>query len=269
MAKRYVPMDLAFEHYAHVKQDFNTQEYVKICAELVKPRYSVMTESEGYDAYFKGELQQPDKVRVIWMHDIERPNDNFLARRMAEVEHEFGFRSSYNVRVISVIDPEWREELFKISKLGHEFQYQHEDIVITEGDQAAGIESFKQNMAYLRGFFPEIKLAFGHGVYKAAWGSDSLVRNADGEFDQDLIKACGLPPYGELYSFQRKIAQEFGEKYHYFGESRCIGGDEFADALRSCKEGDVVMFLQHPTWWSSNYDVEDLKYLMRTSVFFH
>ena len=67
----------------------------------------------------------------------------------------------------------------------------------------------------------------------------------------------------------RKVAEEFGERYHYFGESRCLGGDEFAEALRSCKEGDVVFFLQHPTWWSANYDLDELKFITRKSVFFH
>lgn len=269
MAKKYVPMDLSFEHYAHVRQDFNAQEYAKICGELVKERYSIMTESEGYEAFFRGDLQQADKVRIVWMHDIERPNDNYLALKMAEMEHAFGFRSSYNIRVVSVIDPVWREDLFKIRDLGHEFQYQHEDIVITEGDKAAGIESFKKNMEYLRGFFPEIKYAFGHGVYKAQWDSAALVRKEDKTWDEEAIAACGLPPFGEFYSLMTEMKKKFGDHFHYFGESTCIGGDEFVAALKSCVPGDVVMFLQHPTWWSNNYDFEELKYILRKSVFFH
>ena len=129
-------MDLAFEHYAHVKQEFNAQEYAKICAEVSKPRYSVVNESEAYKLYFQGQLVLPDQVRVIWLHDVERPNDNYLALKMAEMEHEFNFRTSYNIRLVSLAEPAWREDLFKIKALGHEFQYQHEDLVITGGDQA-------------------------------------------------------------------------------------------------------------------------------------
>ena len=265
MDKKYVPMDLAFEHYAHVKQEFNAQEYAKICAEVSKPRYSVVNESEAYKLYFQGQLVLPDQVRVIWLHDVERPNDNYLALKMAEMEHEFNFRTSYNIRLVSLAEPAWREDLFKIKALGHEFQYQHEDLVITGGDQAAAIESFKRNMAYMREFFPEITLAYGHGVYKSGIDSAALVKNADGVYDEELIKACGLPESGELYCFFHRLQQELGEHYFYAVEAKCIGGDEFAAALRARQAGDVVVFLQHPTWWSSNYDFEELKYIIRQS----
>ncbi len=265
---KYIPMDLAFEHYAHVKQDFNAQEYAKICREMVKSRYVPVTESEGYDLYFKGELLIPDKVRVIWFHDVERPNDNYLALKMAEMEHDFGFRTSYNLRIISLVEPMWREDLFKIRDMGHEFQYQHEDLVITGGDQAAAIESFKENMKYLRSFFPDVRLAFGHGVYKSGIDSAALVKDANG-YSEELIKACGLPESGELYAFFARLKKELGDKFRVVGESGCLGGDEFAEALRQAKEGTVLAFLQHPTWWSNNYDFNELRYIMRESKFFH
>lgn len=264
----YIPIDLAFEHYAHVKQELNALEYAKILAEISKPRYSVVTEAEGYDLFMQDKLDIPDKVRVIWLHDVERPNDNALALSMAEMEHEFGLRSSFNLRVVCVLDPEWREYLDKIDKLGHDFEYQHEDIVITQGDKVAGLESFKKHLAYLRSFYPRVRLAFGHGVYKSGFPSDDLFKR-DGKFCDEVLAEAGLPPYGELYYFLEKLAEKYGSKYHYFGESRCLGGDEFADALRSCKEGDVVFFLQHPTWWSSHYDLDELKKIVRTSVFFN
>ena len=203
------------------------------------------------------------------MHDIERPNDNFLALKMAEMEHAFGFRTSYNIRMISVADPIWMEELYKIRDLGHEFQYQHEDMVICKGNQVAAIESFKKNMAHLRTIFPDITLAFGHGVYKSGIDSASLVQNPDGSYSEELIKACGLPPSGELYCLLDRLEKTFGERYFYAVESRCIGGDEFVQALQQRKAGDVIVFLQHPTWWSSNYDVEELKYIIRKSNYFH
>lgn len=269
MSGKYVPMDLAFEHYSHVRQDFNAQEYSKICREMIKDRYSVVNESQAYELFFKGDLALEDKVRVIWLHDIERPNDNFLALKMAEMEHDFGFSTSYNIRMISVAEAMWMDELYKIRDLGHEFQYQHEDLVICNGDQTAAIASFRSNMAKLRAIFPEITLAFGHGVYKSGIDSSALVRNSDGTFNEDLIKACGLPPSGELYCFFDRLEKTFGDRYFYAVESRCIGGDEFVQALQQRKAGDVIVFLQHPTWWSSNYDFEELKYIIRKSKYFH
>ncbi len=269
-SKKYIPMDLAFEHYAHVKQDLNSFEYAKICAEMSNPRYVTVTEAEGLDLYMKGELLLPDKVRVVWMHDVERPNDNLLARRMAEMEHAFGFRSSFNIRVVCAIDDEWRQDLLKIAELGdHDIEYQHEDLVITQGDQTAGLESFRSNLAYLRTFFPKIRVAFGHGVYKSGIDSAALFRT-NGEYDQKLLDKCGLPKYGEFYFFMSHLRKELGDRFRHVSEgTNCYGGDDFVAELKKCREGDVMFFLQHPTWWSSNYDFNDLKRIMRKSVFFH
>ena len=264
----YVPMDLAFEHYIHVKQDLNEAEYVKICEEMTNPRYVPVTESEGYRLFTENALQISDRVRIIWMHDVERPNDNFLARRMAEVEHRYGLRSSFNLRMACIWDENWRKDLDKILEFGHEFQYQHEDLVITQGNQAEGIASFRKNMEILKSFYPKVTLAFGHGVYKSGFDSAALFK-INGEYSLELMEQAGLPPYGELYSFMGQLRKQFQDKFHYFGESTYIAGDEFVAALRSTKPGDVVMFLQHPTWWSSNYPVDELKYLMRESPFFH
>ena len=270
MSKRYIPIDLGFEHYSHVKHDLNAKEYAKILAEISKERYAPVNVSEAYDLYFKNELVLPDKVRVIWLHDIERPSDNFLARRMAEMEHEFGFHTTYNIRLVSLIEPTWRDDLYKICELGGEIQYQHEDMVICNGDQAAAIESFKANMQYVREFFPKVRFAFGHGVFKAGIDSAALVKNPDGSYSEELIKKCGLPESGELYAFFDRLKIELGEQNcFYIIESRFIGGDEFAAGLRAAKPGDVVIFLQHPTWWSDTYDFEDLKFVMRKSKFFH
>lgn len=270
MSKKYIPMDLGFEHYSHIKHDLNAREYAKILAEISKDRYSAVNVSEAYELYFKGELVLPDKVRVIWLHDIERPSDNFLARRMAEMEHEFGFHTTYNIRLISLVEPTWRDELFKLRELGGEIQYQHEDLVICNGDQAAAIESFKANMQYVREFFPDVRFAFGHGVYKSGIDSAALIKNADGDYDEELIKKCGLPESGELYAFFNRLKKEYSEDHcFYVVESRFIGGDEFAAGLRAAKPGDVVIFLQHPTWWSDTYDFNELKFIMRESKFFH
>ena len=270
MSECYIPIDLGFEHYSRIRHDLNIREYRKILDEISKDRYDAVNVSEAYDLYFKGELVVPDKVRVIWLHDIERPSDNFLARRMAEMEHEAGFRTTYNIRLVSLIEPSWRDELFRICELGHEIQYQHEDLVICKGDHAAAIESFKANMQYVREFFPDVRFAFGHGVFQSGIDSAALVKNPDGSYSEELIKACGLPESGELYAFFARLQKEYGkERCFYIIESRFIGGDEFVAGLQASKPGDVVIFLQHPTWWSDSYDFEELKFVMRKSKFFH
>ena len=155
-----------------------------------------------------------------------------------------------------------------IRELEHEIQYQYEDLVITQGDIEAARQSFKENLAHLRKYFPDIKAAFAHGVYKSDYNSTEIFKE-DGVWQPKIWQSLGLRhPCAELYYFMSVLKREFGSSFHYFGESSCIGGEEFAEALRSVQEGDIVVFLQHPTWWSDSYDVNELKKVVRGKCFF-
>ncbi|MPN11436.1 hypothetical protein SDC9_158737 [bioreactor metagenome] len=210
----------------------------------------------------------PDRVRVIWIHDVERPSDNYLALQMATMEHEFGFRTSYNIRFLCALTPDFRAELDAVLALSHEIQYQYEDLVIAAGDMAEARAGFRKNLAWLRSFYPDITVGFAHGVYKSGYFSGDIFKE-NGEWRPELITALGLRPLGELYYVIDRLSAELGLRFHYVGEDRYIGGDEFAAALREAKPGEVVMFLQHPTWWDVNYDFDELRRLVRKSAFFH
>lgn len=267
MAK-YIPIDLGFEQYTKLDDCLNAKEYSKILAEISKDRYAPVPYGEALKLYDENKLVIPGKVRVIWVHDIERPSDNWIAREMAEMEASFGFRTSYNIRVLCAATPELRAELDAILALGHEIQYQYEDLVITEGDKVKGRESFRKNMAALKEFYPSITHCYAHGVYKSGFDSTQLFKE-DGVWQTELLQECGIThPYGELYRFCSQLKKELGEKYNGVAESRCIGGDEFADFLRQGKEGDVLFFLQHPTWWYNRYDLRKIKEANRGGVFF-
>ncbi len=266
--KRYIPTDLSFEHYSRLNHRLLAAEYCKVCAEMCKPRYASVPLYEALCLFEQEELCLPEQVRVIWVHDIERPSDNYLAREMAEMEHDFGFQSTYNIRTICTATAELRQELQAITDLGHEIQYQYEDLLITEGDIPAARLSFRDNLAKLREYFPEIKTAFAHGVYKSDCDSTDIFKE-DGAWEPKIWQGLGLQhQYGELYYFMSVLKREFGPAFHYLAESSCIGGEEFAEALRSAQEGDVVVFLQHPTWWSDSYDVAELKKVIRGKCFF-
>lgn len=265
---KYIPIDLGFEHYTKLDDHLNAKEYGKILAEISKDRYAPVPYAEALKLYDENRLVIPDKVRVIWVHDVERPADNYIAREMAEMEASFGFRTSYNIRVVCAATQELRDELDAILALGHEIQYQYEDLVIAEGDKVKGRELFRQNMAALKKFYPSITLAYAHGVYKSGYDSTQLFKE-NGEWKTELLQEVGLThPYGELYRFCAHLAKELGDKYRGSAESRFIGGDEFSEFLRSAKEGDVLFFLQHPTWWYSRYDLKRIKEAIRGGVFF-
>lgn len=265
---KYIPRDLSFEHYTKLRHHLAVDEYAKICQEMRKPRYAEVPFYESLELYDAGKLVVPDKVRVIWVHDVERPSDNYLSREMATIEREYGFRTSYNIRVVCAATDELRRELIEIQNLGHEIQYQYEDLVMAEGDVAKARISFKENLARLRQFFPDIKAAFAHGVFKSGIDSTDIFKE-NSVWQPRLWQENGIDhPCGELYYFKNLLKQQLGSRLHYIGETTCIGGDEFAAALGRCNEGDVVVFLQHPTWWSDNYDVAELKKAMRGGVFF-
>ncbi|MPM56357.1 hypothetical protein SDC9_103159 [bioreactor metagenome] len=139
---------------------------------------------------------------------------------------------------------------------------------MTGGDVAAGRESFRRNLAAMRRLYPEISACYAHGVYKSGLDSTDLFK-IDGVWHPELYQACGIEHrFGELYCFGDHLQALLGPRYHYIVESRCIGGEEFAAALRDCRPGDVVLFLQHPTWWSERYDVARLKQALRGGDFF-
>ena len=128
---KYIPIDLGFEHYSKLNDELNAKEYAKILAEMSRDRYVPVPYSEALKLYDEKKLVLEDRVRVIWVHDVERPSDNYIARQMAEMEASFGFRTSYNIRVVCVATQELRDELNVLLSLGHELQYQYEDLVIT------------------------------------------------------------------------------------------------------------------------------------------
>ena len=266
---KYIPMDLTFEHYLKLKQHLNVSEYQKICDEMKNPRYCPVMASEALKLHDRGTLALSDKVRVIWIHDVERPADNYLAKEMADMEHQYGFHSTYNIRVCSAVTSELRTELNDIIKLGHEIQYQYEDLVITQGDIAAARKSFSENLAFLRQYYPGISLSFAHGVYKSGFNSTDIFKENNQWCAEKLLMEYGLHRHGELYYFMSILKNELGDKFHCFAEGTYIGGDEFTKALRSTKPGDVAVFLQHPPWWSDLFNMEDLIHLMRKSSFFN
>ena len=265
---KYIPIDLGFEHYTKMNDCLNAKEYSKILAEISKERYAPVPYAEALKLYDEKKLVVSDKVRVIWVHDIERPADNWIAREMAEMESSFGFRTSYNIRVVCAATQELRDQLDAILALGHEIQYQYEDLVMTEGDKVKGRESFRQNLAALKKYYPSITLCYAHGVYKSGYDSTDLFKE-EGVWKTELLQECGIThPYGELYRFCAKLKEELGDKYYGACESRCIGGDEFAAFLRNTQEGGVAYFLQHPTWWYNRYDLNRIKEAIRGGVFF-
>ena len=263
----YHPIDLPGIFYLRLNQHLQAGEYRRLCRELRQPKYSVVQASEGLRLFARGDLQIRDGVRVIWIHDIESPSDNWLAEEMAEVEAEHGFAATYNIRTFCALAADLLEPLHRIVKLGGEIQYQYEDLVTAAGDTRLARKMFGENLSRLRQHFPKISIAFAHGVWLSGLDSTDQFK-VRGQWRPSLWTRHGIHPLGELYYFMSVARQTYGAKFHYLGESRCLGADEFLASLAKTTPGDVVMLLQHPLWWSTILDIERVKTCFRESVFF-
>ena len=264
---KYIPIDLPGLWYTQLNQHLNKKEYGRLCRELAKPKYAVVKASEALKLHDAGALQVKNKIRIIWLHDIEAPCENWLGEEMAELEASYGLSSTHNVRIFSVMEKELLAPLKRIVTLGGEIQYQYEDLVATNGDAKAARKLFGENLAVIRKHFPKVNVAFAHGVYRS--GIDATKQfHTRGKWDPSTWKKFGIHPCGELYYFMTVLCERHKEKFHYFGESKHLGADEFLAGLRTVELGDIVMFLQHPSYWSTIVDIERWKKCLRKSSFF-
>jgi len=263
----YRPIDLPGIFYMKLNQHLQVGEYRRLCRELRKSKYSVVRASEALRLFDQKRLMIKDRVRVIWIHDVESPSDNWLAEEMAEVEAAHGFASTYNIRTFCAMDNELRKTLRRVVKWGGEIQYQYEDLVTAHGDVRLARRMFGENLKWLRRHFPRINVAFSHGVWLSGLDSADQFK-VGGRWRPALWTRYGIHPDGELSYFMDILRETYGARFHFFAEPRYLGADEFLTALDETVPGDIVMFLQHPGWWSTIIDIGQMKTCLRESVFF-
>ena len=234
--KRYLPIDLPGLFYIKINQRLNKKEYSRLCRELENKRYSVVNATKSLSLFDKDELQIPDGVRVIWMHDIESPSDNWLAEEIAEVEADYGFASTYNIRTFCLMNDDLIKPLKHVVRLGGEIGYQYEDLVATKGDTKAARKLFGKNLEDIRKVFPKVTTAFAHGVWlSGVFAIDQFKTN--GTWKPAYWQKYGIHKNGEFYYFMDLLKAKYGDKFHYIIEDSCMGADEFLAALRKVQEG--------------------------------
>ena len=264
----YIPTDIPGIWYTELNQSVNKEEYTPICEELAKDRYRVITAKESLKLFDAGELMAKDKVTVIWFHDIESPCENYLSYEMAKIEHEFGLASTHNIRTFSAETEALRKPLFDIEKLGGDIEYQYETLIEAQGDVAKARELFGEHLTELREFFPNISVAFAHGIYNSGLDSSTQFKDENGEWAPELWEAHGIHPKGAFYYFIEVLKKQYQEKFHYIGEPQCLGGSEFVEALSDVNLSNIVLFLQHPIYWSSCVRIDAYKEWRRNSILF-
>jgi len=258
--KQYLPIDLPGLFYIKINQRLNKKEYSRLCRELNKKRYSVVKASEALALYDQGLLQLRDQVRVIWIHDIESPSDNWLAEEIAAIEAQYGLSSTHNIRIFCMMNEELLKPLYAVIRYGGEIGYQYEELVATRGNVQEAQILFGKNLAAVRKVFPGVTTAFSHGVWLSGIDSTNQFKT-NGQWNPEVWRKFGIHKNGELYYFMDILKQNFPNDFHYLGEDRYLGADEFLAALRNVAPGGIVMFLQHPTYWSTITDINSWKRL--------
>ena len=136
--------------------------YQKLLQSLKEAGYAFVT----FEEYFLS----PGLKTVILRHDVDRKPLN--AWRLAEIESKMGIRGSYHFRRagFSAVP----EIISLIAGLGHEVAYHYEDMTLAAkmtgktGDVSveelaeSAFESFRENLAYLRKFYP-VRVISMHG----------------------------------------------------------------------------------------------------------
>ncbi|MCK4591177.1 MAG: hypothetical protein KAT86_05435 [Candidatus Latescibacteria bacterium] len=250
----YLPLDSGSETFVKLRQQVDREKYVPLCRELVKDRYAVVNFSEALSLLDRNELRIEDKVRIVWVHDVERPHGNWISLGMAQVEQEFGLASTFFPRVYSFDSVALRDPLLRIEAMPrHEVGYQYEELTTTNGDMKAARDVFLLHLNRIREKGFAIWTLNSHGVWRAHINAEKMLMD-EAAWDTDFLRRAGILDNGECCGlFLNLLKNRFPGKVEYYGETRFMGR-EFLAALKGTSPDTIVLLLNHSWLWSDLYD---------------
>jgi len=224
--------------------DFTLNKYKELC-EVISQNYTPITVEE-----YLGE--RPEGHIVILRHDVDRRPETAL--RMAEVEKEFGIRSTYYFRMRNgVFVP---DIIRKIADLGHEIGYHYETLDKAKGDFAKAIEIFQRELEDFRRIY-DVKTICMHGNPLTPW----VNRDIWSEYDFTEFGIIGEPyisiDYSKVYYFTdtgRKWNSSFSVKDAVGSQNsvKVKSTDELIVLLEN-KKFERLCILTHPNRWSDSF----------------
>ena len=93
---------------------------------------------------------------------------------MAKLEHELGVSATYYFRIVQQSNKP--DIIKKIAELGHEIGYHYEDLAFAKGDITLAKQTFKENLAYFRTFYP-VKTVCMHGSSTSKYDNREFWKN--------------------------------------------------------------------------------------------
>ena len=179
--------------------DFTVKKYRELLVALQNKGYIALT--------FNEYLQQSHPERfIILRHDVDKKPKNSLTT--ARLEASLGMKASYYFRAV----PEsWDEPIIKeITSLDHEVGYHYESLATCNGNLAAALLDFENNLNKLRELAPVTTICM-HGSPRSQWDNRDIWKNKSyREFN--II--------GEPY-----LDTNFGDVLYLTDTGRCWDGD--------------------------------------------
>ncbi len=215
------------------------KEYAKELQELSKPKYSVVNLTTAVDLEVKGLLRLPDKVRVVYVIDIDAPFLN-TALEIAQANRKYNIQCTFNPRLYHFENNETNSFIKKIARIkGQEIGYQYEEVADFKGNIAQSRKAFKKNLSFINKKF-KIKTLTAHGRTIEGYHTTDIFKFR-GKFKPELWENLGLRQKAAFYYFLENID---GGVY-YFNESTRMTSNEYVKTLRCFKPNDIVVMLHH------------------------
>ena len=225
--------------------DFTIRKYKRLVQAFVKSGYRIVTVRQYL------EMNPVGKVLVL-RHDVDEQPQNAL--KMAEVEKRLGVNATYYFRRVPKSDHP--DIIRAIAEMGHEIGYHYEDLTLSEGDLPKAIESFSQNLAYFRQYYP-VKTVCMHGSSSSRFDNREIWTRIRLE-DFDLIGEpylsfdfgqvyyltdTGYAWDGGKYAVRDKVSSAFSLSFHTT--------DQVIDAVRGGSFPEQSLVLAHTLWTDS------------------
>lgn len=183
-------------------RDFTLKSYRSLLVAFQKAGYRFQT--------FEAFTEHPAEGKTVVMrHDVDEKAPNAL--KMAQMEHEMGVRATYFFRIVKQSNVP--EVIRGIAALGHEIGYHYEDLATAEGDVEKAAETFRENLAYFREYYP-VRSVCMHGSSTSKFDNRQF-------WEHHSLDEFGL--VGEPY-----LSVDFGKVFYLTDTGYAWDGGKFA-----------------------------------------
>ena len=209
-------------------------------------------------------------------HDVDARLEASVA--MAEAEAEMGIHSSYYFRSREIYDAE--KAIRRIAALGHEIGYHYEDLSLMNGNAERAWEHFKQELAWLRQFYP-VCTACMHGAPRSRYDGRDLWKTYDYKqegilcepyIDLDYSQLLYLTDTGRRWDGYRMSVRDKIPAYQEEWKKKGWSFHATDDIIRAAEEKRLpatMLISTHPQRWAvsgSQWVIEWLTQAVKNEV---